>query len=91
MSRYRRLSKDRRYTIAYGFDTMPMGGYYFQCFDTLAISKTNEEGIILNDGFCPGIGKEKMLGHLESIEKWGIKTDPTIEKQKLLVALDLPI
>lgn len=57
----RHLHKQSNIEIAYGFDDIPGGGYFFQVFDKNAITEENEEGIILNEGFTQGISQTRML------------------------------
>jgi len=91
MSRYKNFSSDRRYEVAYGYDPVPMGGYFFQVFDRNAINETNDEGVIVDEGLMPGIPSNEMLAHLENLEKWNIKLTDRIAQHKVLVALDMPI
>ena len=91
MSRYSKTSGDGRYTIAYGFDDDPLGGYFFQLYDMKAISKHNDEGIVIEAGLCPGIPSIEMIQYLDSISEWGIPLTPQIEKHKELVKSNMPI
>lgn len=70
-------------TVAYGYDPVPMGGYFFQVFDEEKKTEENEEGIILNEGFVGGISKNRMV---ELMTQYGVN-----KKKIELVALDLPI
>lgn len=71
--------------IAYGYDHMSfVPGYFFQVFDMNAITESNDEGLIVNEGFFKGIGKVKML---ELMESYKIKNDEHFK----LVSLDLPL
>lgn len=57
----RHIQKTGTKTIAYGFDPMPGGGYFFQVFDTRFITDENDEGIVINEGFFNGLPKKRML------------------------------
>lgn len=70
--------------IAYGFDPIPGGGYFYQVFDDAMVSEENDEGIVVNEGFALGIDKNKML---ELMLEHGVSD----ERHKELVALDMPI
>jgi hypothetical protein len=71
--------------IAYGFDDMmPGAGYFFQVFDDNKITDENDDGIVLNEGFVEGIGKEKMFNLMK---EYNIKNEEHLK----LVAMDLPI
>ena len=80
----RHTQKQSNIEIAYGYDDIPMGGYFFQVFDSNAISEENEEGIVVNEGFAFGIGKSKMI---ELMTKYEVKNEEHLK----LVAMDLPI
>ena len=82
MSRY--VQRDGSIEIAYGFDHMPMGGYFFQVYDSSKITEENEEGIVLNEGFVGGISKSRMF---DLMTEYKIKNEEHLQ----LVALDLPI
>lgn len=69
--------------IAYGFDDIPMGGYFFQVFDMNKQSE-DDEGLIVNEGFFKGIGKTRMM---ELMEEYHIDNETHISH----VAMDLPI
>ncbi len=77
MSRKTQKSKDGRYIIASGFDDAcafdaeGKNGYFVQVYDKQAISETNDEGIIVNIGFCPGVSYEEAKKVFnESYEKY---------------------
>lgn len=91
MSRYTRTSPDRRYEIAYGYDNVPFGGYFFTVYDQREISDTNEEGVVLSEGLMPGISSERMQ-ELFSIteDEWGIKHDSRMEQHLESIKQNLP-
>lgn len=83
MSRHTQIKSN--ISIAYGYDhTVPLGGFFFQVFDSKKISEENDEGVVLNEGFVHGISKERMLFLME---EYGVKDKLHLE----LVAMDMPI
>lgn len=83
----RHIFRKKNLTIAYGYDEMmppPMGGYFFQVFDSNMKSNNNEEGLVLDEGFVRGISKNRMI---ELMSEYGISNHSHLT----FVALDLPI
>jgi hypothetical protein len=80
----RHLFKHDNITIAYGYDPIPAGGYFFQVFDDSKVTEENDEGIVLNEGFVHGISKQKMF---DLMTQYNVENEEHIK----LVALDLPI
>lgn len=79
MSRFN--SRKENLVVSYGYDPIPMGGYFFQVFD---VKLPEDKQLIINEGFIEGISKSRML---ELMEKYDVGT----EEQRMSVALDLPI
>jgi len=71
-------------TIAYGFDPIPGGGYFYQVFDEEKITEENDEGVVVNEGFAFGIDRDRMLALM-------LEHGVSDEIHKEFVALDLPI
>lgn len=75
MSRKTVTSKDKRYKIATGFDSVCAfdekgeNGYFLQIYDKEYESDENEEGIIVNFGFCPGVSKKEVEQKLLELMK----------------------
>lgn len=85
----RHLIRKQDITIAYGFDSMmPTGGYFFQVFDQKKVSDSNEEGLVVNEGFFKGIGKSRMA---DLMIEWELDKHPIANAHLVQVALDLPI
>jgi hypothetical protein len=91
MSRYTKKSRDGRYQIAYGWDQAPLCGFFFQVYDSQAISEQNEEGIVVSEGLCPGIPGKKLADLLiEAPTKWGIPRSPNYDRHFALATLNIP-
>lgn len=78
MSRVIATSRDERYTLAHGYDRID-GGYFIQVYDKEA--EDNEdvdptgEGLIVNDGFYPGLSQETYFALMEKyVAQYGIDT-----------------
>lgn len=80
----RHTQKQGNIEIAYGYDDIPGGGYFFQVFDKNLVSEENEEGIVVNEGFVEGISQKNML---ELMLKYEIKNEVHLK----LVAMDMQL
>lgn len=77
MSRY--ILKSDRYTVAYGYDNIPGGGYFFQVYDQAAVIG-DDEGLIINEGYDAGLGWLDMFSFMCNILAFDVKpTEKTAE------------
>lgn len=74
MSRY--VLRSKRYTVAYGHDPIPGGGYFFQVYDREKINEI-DEGLIINDGYVDGLDWLEMFSRLYNLEKYGVPYPPS--------------
>lgn len=82
MSRY--IISSARYRIAYGFDPIPNGGYFFQVYDKRK-QNDEDEGLVFNEGYCHGIDRIAMLSLMANIDCFDIKPTPLYLDHMILV------
>ena len=57
--------------VSYGYDSLVMvPGYFIQVYDKNAVSDTNDEGIICEEGMAEGLNKQEIL---KLIRKYDVK------------------
>ena len=56
---------DPDHYIVFGFDNMPMGGYYAEYWDKTSKVYKECEGYSDEVGFCPGVNKNRIIEFFE--------------------------
>lgn len=81
-----RVVIDDEYVIIYGFDNIPMGGYFAELY---SISKGADSDPVDQVGFYPGVSKNKIIDFFEKHNALEAAKKQTKEAFNNLI-LDLP-
>ncbi len=87
MSRYSIQSE--KYFVAYGYDPIPNGGYFFQVYDRERIND-DDEGLIINEGYEVGLAWIDMLALMTNVHLYLIKITPQFTEHLILVSANKP-